>query len=104
MEIAAAFTMLEHLLVIAKSRHLADMPYLPFTDGRGCASGTDRDRVCRDEPFTLINSEHVAPGVDLDDDTAACACVFGRSTGLRVSLIFHLIRGLRMFFKRICVA
>src|SRR6266513_686791 len=95
MEIAAALAVLEHLLVVAKGRHLADMPYLPLTDGRGCVRGTNSDRVCGDELFALINSEHVALGIDLDGDTGAGAYVFGRSTTLRVSLIFHLVSGLR---------
>src|SRR5437773_12539182 len=95
MEIAAALAMLEHLLVVAKSRHLGDMPYLPLTDRRGGLSGTDGDRICGDELFTLINTEDVALGVDLDGDTARYSWVFGRSATLRVSLVFHFISGLR---------
>ena len=90
--------MLEHLLVVAKGRHLADMPYLPLTDWRSCVSGTDSDRVCGYELFALIKRERVALRLDLDDDSGASACVFGRSTTLCVSLVFNLISSLRANF------
>src|ERR1043165_1333717 len=88
-----SFTVLKHLLVVAKRRELRYSAHLPFADRCWYLARTNGDRISRHDFVVIKNVQHVALHIYLDPDGAS-GVTGRRRRRCRPSFILHLVSGI----------